>query len=447
MTQETSFDLLIVGGGPGGTTAAERAAAAGLRVALVERGPLGGTCLNAGCIPSKALLHAAKLYSQVKQGRHFGVLADNLRFDVTLATARQERIIHTLREGLQSQMARRGVQVFSGAAQFIDARRVRLGETILSGQASILALGAAPRRLAIPGADLPHVIDTSQALRLEHLPERVVIVGSDVLVSVFASILAMLGCEVSVVHPQAALLPMLEAEQVSALRQELRAVDFLLGAQPLEVLPDAMRVLHEGAERLLPCDAVLVCDGRTPNVDGLAELGLDVHEGRVVVDEFMRINLPQVYAVGDLNGLSMWAHSAMRMGEVAVNHLLGRPDRLRTHALPTVIYAYPELASVGLTEAQARAAGRQVQTAKLPMSANGRFLTENEGKRGVCKVVVDGPSQQLLGVHLMGGNASEMIFGFAAMLEDEFRVADVQQVLFAHPTIGEIVKDALHELR
>lgn len=447
MTTETHYDVVIVGGGAGGYTAAERAASAGKRVALIERAQLGGTCLNHGCIPSKALLHSVKLYSQMKQGRQFGVLADNLRFDMALATARKDRVVAGLREGVQALMARRAVQVYQGEAQFITPYQVQVGEQLIRAEVVILAMGATPRKLNIAGEDLPHVLNTSQAMHLSQVPERVVIIGSDVLVSVFATILSLAGAEVTVIDPNSELLPMLEPEQVSALKLELRGVDFMLGAQALEILPDGVRVLYEGAEKHLPCDAVLVCDGRAPNIAGLAELGVDVHEGRVQVDEFMRTNLPNVYAIGDVNGVSMWANSAMRMAEVAVNHLLGRPDRFRLHALPTVIYAYPELASVGLTESAARADGYTVKTAKLPMNANGRFLTENEGKRGVCKVVVDADSDRLLGAHLMGGNASEMIFGFSAMLEDEFRVRDVQEISFAHPTIGEIVKDTLLELR
>nr|MCU0512658.1 FAD-dependent oxidoreductase [Anaerolineae bacterium] len=245
------------------------------------------------------------------------------------------------------------------------------------------------------------------------------------------------------------ILPALDAELAALLRKEMPYVTFITAAQVERITPAALHYHQNGHSHSLPADTVLISQGRRPalSLPGLDRLDLDYTPAGIRVNDHMQTNVPGVYAIGDITGRSMWAHAAIRMAEVAVHHLAGIPDRLRDHAIPLPVYSVPEIASVGLTEEQARARGHAVQVARLPMNANGRFLIESEGRRGLCKAVVDAHSQVLLGLHMIGTGCADMIFGAAAMIEDEFRVPEIQQLLFAHPTLSEIIKDTLYELR
>jgi len=447
----TEYDVAVVGGGPGGYVAADRLAVRGFRVVLIEEAQLGGVCLNAGCIPTKALLHAAKLYTQALSASKYGVEIRSARFNWSAAQARKNSVVANLRDGVAYQMSRRGVTVVSGRARVLDRQTVEVGEVRCRAQSLILATGASPFRPNLPGVDLPHVQTTTELLSCEKLPKHLVILGGGAIALGLASIFGLVGVNVHVVEAGAQLLPTLDSELTAMLAQELanQNVVLHLNTQVLAITPKAVQCRQPDGAFSLPADAVLLCLERRPNVDGLGleRLDLDYSDDGIRVDEQMRTNVPNVYAVGDVTGLSMWAHSAARMGEVAAATIAGRRDRFRLAHVPTVVYTYPEIASVGLTEQAAKAQGLSVKTARLPFSVNGRFTIEHEGRRGLCKVVVDADTRVLLGVHMIGAACSEQIFGAAAMLEDEFRLEDAQQVVFAHPTTAEIIRDTLFEVR
>lgn len=450
------FDLIIIGGGPGGYVAADRAGAAGMRVLLIEKGALGGLCLNAGCIPSKTLLASAKLFNGLSVGAKFGVHVTGAEFRMGEVQARKARIVGSLREGIAYQMTRRGVTVVRGTASFIDRRTVSVDGRDYTAPRIIIATGARHVRPDIPGIDRPHVHNLSEALDLGALPRTLTVIGVDPLALGIATIFMLLGVNVAFVSEQETILPDLEPDLVSMLQLEMRKATFYLG-HSVEQIDEGTVTIREGTHvHTLPADLVLYSAGRAPAFDGLGleRIGLDIgplphstEPGRhfILVNDRLQTNLPGVYAIGDVTGLSMWAHSASRMAEIAVATMLGRNERFRPDLMPGILYTSPEVAWVGLTEAAARRDGHNVRTMRLPMNANGRFLTETEEKRGLCKLILDAETGQILGAHLMAPNASDLLASLIALVSAEFRAADLKAIPFIHPTMSEIFRDAAYE--
>ena len=478
-----TYNLIIIGAGPAGYNAAERAAAAGLRTLLIEKQQLGGVCLNWGCIPTKTLIAAAKHYQIASTSADFGVIADNVTFDWTTAMARKARTVETLRAGITARLEHRGVTVISGEARFIDPRTLSVAGSTYSAERILIATGARPAVPSIPGAST--ALTSRQILELPQIPKTLAVIGGGVIGIEFASLFAALGTQVTVIEMLPEILPSIDPESAALLRGRLEnRITFELAAQVTQIPPNrihytptsrpaqsgsaasppnpaapaapapsrpaaspaAARPLSDPSQAAhITAEAVLLAVGRTPVTAGLENLGLDINRGAVVVDEHMRTNLPGIWAAGDCTGLSLLAHSAYRMGEVAVNDILGRPDRMRLHAVPSVVYSLPEAAGVGITEHQARASGREAVTRKLPMQYSGRYLAEYGREPGFGKIVIDPRTRTLLGVHLVGGQCSETIWGAAALIEGEFRVQDIRELIFPHPTVAEIMREVTWE--
>ena len=443
----TSFDLIIIGAGPGGYHAAYLAGKSGLRTALIERDKLGGVCLNAGCIPTKALLRSTKAYLSVKEAATFGVDAvGEPHFNLLRAMDRKETIVDELREGVRALMARHQVDVIAGEAEFIDRQTVRVGDDTYTADNLLIATGAAPIPLDVPGADRPQVLNTADILSRGQLPQQLAIIGGNPISLGFASIFAPLGVTVHIITDADEITPEVDAEIAALLRESLPDVRFHLGADVDEITEDGV-VLASGDT--LRADTVLANIGRQPNINGLDAIGVDTAGGRVHVDEHMQTNLPNIYAVGDVTGRSMWAHTAIQAAEVAIKSIRGEAATMRYDHIPTPVYSIPEAASVGLTEGDAQAAGREVRVARLPLDANGRYRVDHResAARGLCKIITDAQTNVLLGVHLLGTGSTDMIFGAVTLLADEFRVQDVIDLPIAHPTVPEILKDTLHTLK
>ncbi|OVE80973.1 dihydrolipoyl dehydrogenase [bacterium M21] len=444
----TEYDLIVIGSGPGGYVAAERAGGHGLKTMIVEKSHLGGICLNEGCIPSKTLLYSAKLYQQAVNGAVYGVLADGVRFDLAAAMKRKNKTMMTLRKGVAYQMKRHKVEVLTGEATFLDDQTISVEGNTYRAKNFIVATGSSPVRPPIPGADLPHVLTSSEIFYLEQLPEKLVIVGGGVIGMEFACFFSAVGVEVTVVEMLEEVLPTFDPDLAQGLRRQMRAVTFKLGSKVASI--DAQLVtLSKGEEvETIPADMVLMSVGRCPNTAGLGleSAGVDIGPNGIVVDDKMQTTNPHIFAVGDVNGKSLLAHSASRMGEVVVNNLVESDDTMRYHAVPYVVYTFPDVAACGMTERQALAAGRKVDVAKLAMQANCRHQAEHNRPAGMVKVVVDAESRRLLGVHMLGTYASELIHSAAIMIEQEMKVEDIRKIIFPHPTVGEIVRDALWEL-
>jgi dihydrolipoamide dehydrogenase len=444
------YDLIIIGGGPGGYVAAERAAARGLKVLLAEHRQLGGVCLNEGCIPSKTLLHSAKIYQHARHGEAYGVKAEGVTFDFASVQARKAKVMDTLRKGVAGLMKKHKVDVVNGRAVLKDRRTVVINGQEYEAKSILLATGSFPARPPIPGLDLPGVVDSTGLLNLDRLPTSLVIIGGGVIGCEFACFFGSIGVPVTVIEMLPEICPQVDADLAKLLRTELgkKNITFHLGARVLEITPDAVRFSQDGRETSTPRDVVLVSTGRMPNVQdlGLEAARVEFDRRGIKVDDRCATNQPGVYAIGDCTGRAWLAHTASRMGEVVVNNLTGRPDRMRWNAIPGVVYTTPEVATVGVTEAEALKQGLPVQVAKLPMGISGRYLAEHADERGQIKVVIHAKTRQLLGVHLAGGACSEMIFGAAAMIEAEFRVEEIQDLVFPHPTVSEVIRESLFTL-
>ena len=446
-----TYDLIIIGGGPAGYVAAERAGGAGLKVLLAENQHLGGVCLNVGCIPSKTLLHSAKLYHYAAHSEAYGVKAEGVSFDFGPVQKRKTQIIETLRKGVGGLMKKYKVDVVNGTARLLPDRTVAIGDENYTAEHVLVATGSSPARPPIPGSELPGVLDSTAILETTSMPSRLVVIGGGVIGCEFACFFGSIGVPVTVVEMLPEICPALDPEIAKTLRRELekKNVTFHLGARVEEITEKEVRFSVKGETKSVPRDVVLMATGRSPNVNGLGleERRVDFDRSGIRIDERCATNVPGVWAAGDVTGRVWLAHAASRMGEVVVNNITGRADRMRYHTVPGVVYTAPEVANVGWTEAQATDQGVPVRTAKIPMTINGRYLAEHEGERGMVKVVLHAETRALLGVHMIGGACSEMIFGAAAMIETEARVDEIADMAFPHPTASEVIRDAVMSVK
>ena len=446
------FDLLVIGGGPGGYLAAERAARAGLRVALFEKENLGGVCLNEGCIPSKTLLQAAKTYTHALEADRYGVSVASASLDQAAVIRRKNKVVRTLVNGVKSKLQKAGVTVIAQEAQLLSVApfTVAAGGQTYEGKAVILATGSSPAIPPIPGVreNLGKTVLTSrEILDLTQVPKTLAVIGGGVIGLEMAAYYAAAGAKVTVVEMLSQVGGGMDNALSAFLQKSLEAkgIRILTGHRCLEIGPGRVTVQGPGTPQTLEAELVLLATGRRPNTQGLEALGVTLSKGAVVTDSQCRTNIPGLYAVGDVNGHHMLAHTAYREAEVAVATLLGKKDAMRYHANPAVIYTAPEVAWVGMTEENCRQKGTEYEAVTLSMRYSGRFVAENEGEDGLCKVIVDKKRRTVLGVHLLGSYAGEIIWGAAQMLELHLRVSEARQIIFPHPTVSEILREALWE--
>lgn len=452
------FDVIVLGGGPGGYLAAERLGHAGKKVLLVEKDALGGTCLNVGCIPTKSLLNSAKLYQHAQHSAQFGVTAENVAFDWPTVQAWKADVVGKLVSGVGAAEKRAGVEVVKGSGRLIGPGVVEVEGVRRTADHVIVATGSVPVMPPIPGAkDNPLVVDSTGLLAVESVPKRLVVIGGGVIGVEFASLFAAFGAQVEVIEMLPEIVPFMDDDLAGKLRKALTGVTFRLGCKVTGI--EGATVVYtdaSGAEQRAQADLVLMAVGRRPLVDGWGaeQAGLEVGRRGVVVDDTMRTNLPNVWAVGDVTGRSLLAHAAYRMGEIAAAHILdpigarARGQRLRVDTIPWAVYSIPEAAGVGLTEAQAAERGHQVITATVPLAVSGRFVAENGVRAaGAVKLIADAHSRAVLGVHMLGPYAPETIWGAAAVLETDLTVDDLRQVVFPHPTVSEGIREAAWAIR
>ena len=445
------YDFAVIGAGPAGYVAAKKAASAGLKVVMVEKKKLGGVCLNEGCVPSKTLLQAAKTYHHAKHGSIFGVEAGSLSFDFGKAHAHKNSVMDRMRDGIAGLMKKNKVEVIEGEAKLVKGGFSVNGESH-EAENILLCTGSSPSIPPIPGIEADHIVDSTGILDNEQLPESLVIVGGGVIGCEFACVYASVGVPVTVLEAMPEICPKLDPEIAAILRKELenKGVTFLLGAKVEKFEGKSVSYNLEGESKEIESDLVLVATGRKPNVSGLGleDIGLDFDpRGGVKVDPRGATNLPGVWAAGDITGQAWLAHAASRMAEVVVHNITGQKDQMRHDTMPAVVYTSPEVAVVGLTKEEAVDRGFKVKTGKIPMAINARYIAENPGEQGMCKVVLDADTNRLLGVHMVGGACSEMIFGAVAMLETELREEEIEEIVFPHPTTSEIMKDVFMAVR
>lgn len=451
-------DVLVLGGGPGGYLAAERAGQAGKSVTLIEKRALGGTCLNEGCIPSKALLNSAKLYEHALHSDVFGVTAENVKIDHAKVVARKDKVVKALVSGVGAKMSAHNVNVVmaEGVIQgkTADGFVVKAGGEEYAGDKLILACGSVPVVPPIPGLregiESGFVMTNREILSLKTLPNKLVVIGGGVIGLEMASYFAMIGVPVTVIEMLDKIAGPTEREisQILLKNYKKKGIDFKLSCKVTGVGDNCVLYEEKGVEKKAEADVVLCSIGRrafTQDI-GIENLGVVMERGAVVTDDYMQTNVEGVYAVGDINGKLMLAHTAYREAEVAVNHILGKKDKMRYHAIPSVIYTNPEVASVGETEESAKAKGLEVKSVKVSMKFSGRYLAEVEKGDGICKLIVDTKKNCLVGVHMIGSYTSEMIYGAAMMVESEATVEYFKRLVFPHPTVCEIIREALFEI-
>ena len=450
-------DLAIIGGGPGGYVAAGRAATAGLSVILFEKNNLGGVCLNEGCIPTKTLLYSAKVYDYAQHADRYGVSVEAPSVDFGAIFKRKEKVVRKLVAGVKAQMKAAGVDVVAAGAEI----RGRSGEgfaVVADGEEYItrkllICSGSEAVVPPIPGLrESAAVVTNREILSLMEQPAELVIIGGGVIGMEFASFFNSVGTKVTVVEMLPKILGPMD-DEISAMLQaqyQKKGVVFQLGCKVVAVEGDT--VVYEdpdGQTCRVRGDRILVSVGRRAGLQGfgLENLGVELAlnpAGRpcgIKVDDRMRTSVPGVYAAGDVTGFSMLAHTASREGEVAVNDILGKPDRMHYNAIPGVVYTNPEVAGAGLTEAEAARQGLDCAVARLPMAYAGRFVAENERGEGLCKIVVDKGSRKVLGVHMLGNPCSEIIQGACIAIEQGMTVEQLREVVFPHPTVSEIIKE------
>lgn len=451
------FDLAIIGGGPAGYVAAERAGAKGLKVVLFEKRDLGGVCLNEGCIPTKTLLYSAKVYDTAVHGDKYGVFAADATFDFGKIMGRKERVVRRLVAGVGAKMKAHGVQVVKGQAM-IEGRsaegvKITCNEEAYTATNLLVCTGSEAFVPPIPGLkEAGDVIMTNrEVLALKEQPKSIVIIGGGVIGMEFASFYNSLGTQVTVVEMLPEILGGLDEELSAMLRgiYAKKGVAFNLSCKVTKIEGNVVTYVDsQNQEHTVEGEKILVSVGRRPVTAGfgLESLGVELVRGGIKVDNKMRTNVPGVFAAGDVTGFSLLAHTASREGEVVVNNLTGVEDTMRYNAIPGVVYTNPEISGVGLTEKSAKEKGIDYKVATLPMAYAGRFVAENEGGNGVCKVLVGAKYGEVLGVHMLGNPSSEMIYGACMAIEAEMTLKELEQVVFPHPTVSEIFKETLFAL-
>ncbi len=450
------FDLAIIGGGPGGYVAAERAGAAGLSVVLFEKKELGGVCLNEGCIPTKTLLYSAKVYETASAGVKYGVTAGEVSIDVAKVFDRKARVVRRLVGGVGMKMKAHNVHVVKGAATIkgrtADGFEIGCGEEVFQAAKLLICTGSEAFVPPVPGLSVEDgvVMTNREILVYNGRPGSLVVIGGGVIGMEFASFYNSLGTQVTVVEMLPEILGGIDAE-ISAMLRDVytkKGVKFNLSCKVTRVEGgEVFFTAADGTEQSVTGEKILVSVGRRAVTTGfgLENLGVELDRGAVKVDDKMRTNVEGVFAAGDVTGFSMFAHTASREAEVVVNNLTGGDDRMTYDAIPGVVYTNPEVASVGLTAAAAAAKGIECREVKLPMAFAGRFVAENEMGVGLCKVVVDS-DQKVIGLHMIGNPSSEIVFGGCMAIEQRMTVAQLEKVIFPHPTVSEIFRETIFTL-
>lgn len=438
------FDLIVIGAGPGGYETAAEAAALDRKVALVERAELGGTCLNRGCIPTKALCRCAEVAMTVAESQEFGIMSDAPVVNLPKVMERKEQILATLREGIG--MVLKDVKIIKGEARFTSLSTVEVEGETLSAPEIIIATGSRPASLDIPGKEL--AMSSDEILSIDSLPKSLIIIGGGVIGMEFASIFAAFGVKVTVLEYCKEILPPFDAEIAKRLRTALkrRGIEIITSAQVTGIAP-GMTVSYEvkGKAKTAEAEQVLMAVGRRPVIpDGIEDLGVRIERGAITVDDNMKVLFADgktpvdttLYAIGDVNGRCMLAHAASMHGLVA----LGKAKL--TDVIPAAVFTQPECAMVGLTEEKCTAEGREIKVGKAMFRANGKALAMGEPD-GLVKIITDATTDELLGCHICGAHAADLVQEIATAMTAGLKASAISEAVHAHPTLTEVVKAAI----
>jgi len=453
------YDLIVLGGGPAGYLAGERAGQAGLKALVIEKRAFGGVCLNEGCVPSKSLLYSAKVFDYANHGEKYGVTTTGASIDQEKVIERKNKVVNTLVSGIEMTLKSHKVDTVKAVGKITgktqEGYTVEADGNVYTGKHLIIATGSSAVVPPIPGVkegvESGMVLTNREVLDLTEIPKNLVVIGGGVIGLEMASYYNSVGANVTVVE----MLPKIAGptdEDISDIllkNYKAKGITFHLGAKVTEVTKDSVVFEKDGKTESVPADKVLLSIGRRAvSADiGLETIGVEVNRGAIVTDRHMKTNVPGVYAAGDVNGKSMLAHTAYREAEVAINNILGKKDIMRYDAIPAVIYTNPEVGSCGETERTAKEKGYDIEVVKLPMAYSGRYVAENEGGNGIIKLVVDKKYRRILGCHVLSNYASEFIIAAVMMIESQWKIDDIKEFVFPHPTVCEIIREALFQVK
>ncbi len=454
--------LIIIGAGPGGYETALLAAKRGVEVVLIESGHVGGTCLNEGCIPTKAFCKNAEVLDGLREAEAFGVTGLSYGFDFKAVAARKNAVVEQLRGGVEGLLGHKLITLVRGKAAFKDAHTVTVDGQDYVGDYIIIATGSVSASLPIPGADLPGILTSREILDLEELPQRLCVIGGGVIGLEFASVFRSFGSEVTVLEYFKEILPRFDSDLSKRLKQSLgkRGIEINTQAQvtAIEESDGVYKVsfTRKGKEEVVEADKVLMAVGRKANVGSLnlADIGLEFTPRGIVVDEkTMQTNIPHIYAVGDINGKMMLAHAATFQGIVALDHIMGVENGIDLSVMPAAVFTSPEAASVGMTEEECKEAGIPIKALKSFFRANGKAVTMGETD-GFCKVIVAAEPKEgaespyepgrILGCHLYGPHASDIVQEACALITRKATIKEFEDIIHTHPTLTEVLQSAVH---
>lgn len=452
-----TYDVAVIGGGPGGYVAAIRAAQLGARVVLVEKALLGGTCLNWGCIPTKALVKSASVYENIKRASEFGFEVREALIDFKKIMNRKDKIVAALRSGIEQLLRARKIEVVKGQGRISSADEITVyGEKetrkIKVEKGIIIATGSRPAVLPIPGIENPGVLNSDQILELVELPRSITIIGGGVIGMEYAFIFNAFGVDVTVIELMPEILPNMDVEISAALRNAAlqRGIKVHASTRVSEIKRAengglVVAAETEGKSLLFYSEKVLVTIGRALNTEdlGLEELGIEMEKSAIKVDGQLRTNVPGIYAVGDVNGKYMLAHVASAEGIVAAENIMGTPSEMKYDFVPSAVFTRPEIGSVGLTQKAAEELGYEVKVGKFSYRASGKAVASGEVE-GFVKMVVDGKTGKILGVHIIGEGASDVVHEAAVAMAAGVDVKTLARVIHAHPTLAECLMESAH---
>lgn len=450
------YDIAIIGGGPGGYVAAIYAGKKKAKVALVEKGELGGTCLNRGCIPTKSLIHGANLLQAIKSAKDFGITADNVNIDWDKLQKKTSRIVKTLTKGVENLLKANNVTVMQGRAKLSRKNTIEIsgetGQSTITADNIILATGSVPTLVPIPGKELQNVMTSDQALFLGEIPSSILIIGGGVIGLEIGYVYNSFGCRITVVEMLPEILPRQDKEISLELKKQLER-------QGIEIYTDSMvRKIREKdgilqtvietkeGTKTVDSEKILMATGRAPAVDAFKDIGLHIEKSGVVVDEYLKTNIDNIYAVGDVTGKSMLAHVASHQGITAVKNILGENEKIDYKAIPSCVYTSPEVASVGMTEDEARRLFRDnIRVGRFPYAASGKAKTLGE-VNGFVKIISESKYNEILGVHIVGPSATELIAEAVLAIKLECAAEELANTIHAHPTLSEATMEAAFDL-
>lgn len=451
------YDVVVIGAGPGGYVAAIKAAKLGLKTAIIEERRAGGTCLNRGCIPAKAMIHASSLYREMQEAERFGISASDVTYDYGKIVAYKEETTDKLVQGVEQLLKANGVDVYDGKGTLLEEKKVRIRkeqeDVVLEGENIILASGSKPLILPIPGMDSERVLTSDALFAMKEAPKSLIIIGGGVISVEFATVYANLGCKITILEAMPKLVPNMDKEISQNLKMILkkRGIDIHTSAAVQGVTTEdgtgTCHYIEKDQEQEVTADYVLCAVGRCPNTDGLfgENVKPDMERGRVLVNANFESSIPGVYAIGDLIFGVQLAHAASAQGIVVAERLAGKEPSIDLSIVPGCVYTDPEIASAGMTEDQAKENGIAVKCGKFIMSANGKSIITQE-ERGFIKVVADEATDKILGAQMMCARATDMIGEFVTAITNGLTVEQMLRGMRSHPTYNEGIGEALEEL-